>query len=102
MKFFLVAILFLASCTPVLAVETFDQAWEKRWASKVEGSLFTRRFEPQIKAACKEVWDVAQANVPPKPAGPLVAKNKATVKVEAKATTRARGRAFRRRIFRRR
>lgn len=99
MKFFLVAILFLASCTPVLAVETFDQAWANRWASKVEGSLFTRRFEPQIKEACKEVWDVAQANVPLKPAGPLIAKNKAIVKVSAKAAPRRRA-WRRRRLFR--
>lgn len=99
MKRALMAAVAALLCTPVLAVETFDQAWEKRWASKVEGSLFTRRFEPQIKEACKEVWDVAQANVPPKPAGPLIAQNKATVKVPAKAAPRRRA-WRRRRLFR--
>lgn len=89
MKRALMAAVAALLCTPAFAVETFDQAWASRWAPQVKGSLFTRRFEPQIKAACKEVWDVAQQNVP-KPAGPLVAKNKATVKVVTKAASRRR------------
>lgn len=87
------------------AAETFDQAWQTRWRPQVEGSFLSRRFEPQIKAACEEVWDVAQANVAPKPAGPLVAKNKATARVSTKAKAKSKSIAFmfqRRRIFRRR
>lgn len=98
---------FAVVCQSAFAVETFDQAWAKRWRPQVTGSLLSRRFEPEIKASAKEVWDVAQANVAPAPAGPLVAANKATVRVaaKAKAKTRSKSTAFtfsRRRWFHRR
>lgn len=96
------------SCQPALAVETFDEAWATRWRPQVTGSLLSRRFEPQIKASAREVWDVAQANAVAKllkPAGPLVVKPKASAKAKASASAKSPApvRAFsRRRIFRRR
>lgn len=91
----------LAAGQSAFAVETFEQAWQSRWRPQVASSFISRRFEPEIKASAKEVWDVAQANVvAPTPAGPLIAANKAVVKVKAKATAKVF--TFRRRIFRRR
>ena len=75
------------ACQSAFAVETFEEAWQTRWRPQVTGSLLSRRLESQIKASAKEVWDVAQANVPT-PAGPLIAANKATVKIEAKPAPR--------------
>lgn len=96
------------TCQPAWAVETFDEAWQTRWRPQVTGSLLSRRFEPQIRSAAKEIWDVAQANAVatlPKPAGPLVVKPKAPAKAQAKASAKSRApsRPFsRRRVFRRR
>lgn len=88
-------------CSSAFAVETFDEAWQTRWRPQVTGSILSRRFEPDIKKAAHEIWDVAQANVEPKPAGPLVAANKATVRVKATAARHPPVRCWKRRgLFR--
>lgn len=51
-------------CQAAFAAETFEHAWATRWRPQVTGSILSRRFEPDIKKAAHEIWDVAQANVP--------------------------------------
>lgn len=58
-----VAICFVWGISLVQAQQTFEQVWQSQWRSQVSGNFISRRFEPQLKAACKEVWDTAQANV---------------------------------------
>ena len=63
MRKWIALLIVLGSCSPLFAQQTFEQVWQSQWRSQVSGNFLSRRFEPQLKAACKEVWDTAQANV---------------------------------------
>ena len=81
-----VAVLTLCLVASAQAQQTFEQAWQSTWRPKISGSILSRRFEGQIKAACQEVWDVAQANAVAAPAVPVAAAKVQPAKVACECT----------------